>query len=50
MTWICWKGIELSARSQVALLGTELAVLAAFAIIALAQASGGITRTIGDKT
>ena len=50
MTWICWKGIELSARSQVALLGTELAVLAAFAIIALAKATSGITRTVGDKT
>ena len=32
MTWICWKGIELSARSQVLLLGTELVVLALFAV------------------
>lgn len=51
MTWICWKGIELSARSQVLLLGTELAVLAAFAVIALAKASGGgITRVIDGTT
>lgn len=51
MTWICWKGIELSARSQVLLLGTELAVLAAFAVIALVKASGdGITRVIDGTT
>ncbi len=51
MTWICWKGIELSARSQVLLLGTELVVLAVFAIIALSKSLGdGITRTVGDVT
>ena len=51
MTWICWKGIELSARSQVILLGTELAVLAIFAVIALAKSSGkGISRTVDDVT
>ncbi len=45
MTWICWKGIELSARSQVILLGTELVVLALFAVIALAKAFGnGVTK------
>ena len=49
MTWICWRGIELSARSQVLLLGTELIVLAVFAVIALSKSFGdGITRTIGD--
>ena len=37
MTWICWKGIELSARSQVLLLGTELIVLAIFAVIAFSK-------------
>jgi amino acid transporter len=47
MTWICWKGIELSARSQVLLLGTELVVLALFAVIALSKAFGkGITRVV----
>jgi amino acid transporter len=46
MTWICWKGIELSARSQVLLLGTELVVLALFAVFALSKAAGnGISRT-----
>jgi amino acid transporter len=45
MTWICWKGIELSARSQVLLLGTEVLVLAAFALIALAKAFSGTTVT-----
>jgi amino acid transporter len=46
MTWICWKGIELSARSQVLLLGTELVVLALFAIIAMVKAFAGTTRTV----
>ncbi|MGB8858543.1 MAG: APC family permease [Ilumatobacteraceae bacterium] len=51
MTWICWKGIELSARSQVLLLGTELVVLAAFAVFALVKSSGkGISRTIDGVT
>ncbi len=51
MTWICWKGIELSARSQVLLLGTELVVLALFAIIALSKAAGdGISRTVDGVT
>lgn len=43
MTWICWKGIELSARSQVLLLGTELVVLAVFAVIAIAKSFGNGT-------
>jgi len=55
MTWICWKGIELSARSQVLLLGTELVVLAVFAVIALVKSLGhGITKVVSvdgvDKT
>jgi amino acid transporter len=45
MCWICWKGIEMSARSQVLLLGTEMLVLALFAIIALFKAFGnGVTK------
>ena len=44
MCWICWKGIELSARSQVILLGTELVVLALFAVIAISKAFSGITK------
>jgi amino acid transporter len=35
MTWICYRGIELSARIQTALLGIELFTLALFAIVAL---------------
>ena len=34
MTWICYRGIELSARIQQFLLGAEILVLAAFAIAA----------------
>ena len=45
MTWICWKGIELSASSQVLLLGTEMLVLAVFAVIAIAKAFAGTTKT-----
>ena len=35
MSWICVVGIELSARSQVLLLGTEVTILVAFAVISL---------------
>ncbi len=49
MCWICWKGIELSARTQVALLGTELAVLAIFAVVAIVRSMGdGVTRVIDE--
>ncbi len=37
MTWICYRGIELSARTQVVLLGAEITTLAAFAIVALVK-------------
>ncbi len=36
MTWICWRGIELSARVQQFLLGAEIVVLALFAVVAIA--------------
>jgi amino acid transporter len=35
MTLICWRGIELSARTQQFLLGMEFVTLVAFAIVAL---------------
>lgn len=35
MTWICYVGIELSARSQIVLLGAELAALVVFSVVAL---------------
>lgn len=35
LTWICYRGIELSARTQTILLGIELFALALFAVVAL---------------
>lgn len=40
MTWICVTGIELSARSQVLLLGTEIVVLVVFSVWALVEVYG----------
>lgn len=37
VTWICYRGIELSARTQYVLLGVELAILFVFAFVALAK-------------
>ena len=41
MTWICYRGIELSARTQQVLLATEVIVLVVFAIVALAKTYTG---------
>jgi amino acid transporter len=41
MTYICYRGIEVSARLQYALLGIELLVLLAFAVIALVKVFAG---------
>ena len=41
MTWICVVGIELSARTQVGLLGAEIVTLALFAVIALVKVAAG---------
>jgi amino acid transporter len=41
MTWICYRGIELSARIQQLLLTLEVAVLALFAVVALIKVYGG---------
>jgi amino acid transporter len=35
LTWICWRGIELSARTQQFLLGFEMVTLIIFAVVAL---------------
>ena len=35
MTWICYRGIELSARVQTFLLSLEIFTLALFAVVAL---------------
>ena len=41
MTWICWRGIELSARTQQFLLGAEFVTLMLFAIVALIKVYAG---------
>ncbi|HEX5145963.1 MAG TPA: APC family permease [Conexibacter sp.] len=41
MTWICWRGIELSARIQTALLSAEIVILALFAVVALVKVYTG---------
>ncbi|GAA3557363.1 APC family permease [Microlunatus spumicola] len=40
MTYICWRGLELSARIQYCLLGVELVVLVIFAVYALFRVLG----------
>jgi amino acid transporter len=41
MTWICYRGIELSAKIQTLLLGAEVLILTLFAIVAFAKVYGG---------
>jgi amino acid transporter len=41
MTWICWRGIELSAAIQRGLLMVEVAILALFSVVALVKVYGG---------
>jgi amino acid transporter len=41
MTWVCWRGIELSARVQVVLLSAEIVILALFAVVALVKVYTG---------
>ena len=41
MTWICWVGIELSARIQQILLTIEVITLTVFAIVALVDVYNG---------
>jgi amino acid transporter len=42
MTWICYRGIELSARTQVVLLAIELLMLGLFSAVALYQVYAGL--------
>jgi amino acid transporter len=42
MTWICYLGTELSARTQFFLLGAEIVTLALFAVVALVKVYAGI--------
>lgn len=41
MTVIAWRGIQLSARTQATLLGTEMAILIVFAVVALTKVYTG---------
>ncbi len=41
MTWVAYRGVELSARLQQALLGLEVAILALFAVVALVRVYSG---------
>ena len=45
MTYICYRGIEVSARLQYGLLGIELVVLLAFAVVALYKVYTGTAET-----
>ncbi|HTA13908.1 MAG TPA: APC family permease [Solirubrobacteraceae bacterium] len=52
MTWICYRGIELSARIQQILLSAEILILGLFAVVALVKVysnhpPGSIEPTIG---
>jgi amino acid transporter len=52
MTWVAYRGVELSARLQQALLGFELAVLGVFSVVALVKVyasgpAGSIHPSIG---
>jgi amino acid transporter len=37
MTWVTWRGIELSARTQLFLLGAEISALVLFSVVALVR-------------
>lgn len=45
MTWICWRGIELSAAIQRALLTAEVFILGLFAVVALVKVYGSTPPT-----
>ena len=49
MTYICYRGIEVSARLQYALLGIELVVLVAFAAVALFKVYTGTAEPYSIK-
>ena len=48
MTWICHRGIELSARIQQALLSFEVVMLAIFSVVALVKVYGGSVHPIHE--
>ncbi len=44
MTWICYRGIELSARIQQLLLGAEVFILGLFSVVAFVKVYGATPR------
>src|SRR5271165_4434738 len=44
MTWICYRGIELSARIQQVLLGAEIFILGLFSVVAFVRCTAVIRR------
>jgi amino acid transporter len=46
MTWICYRGIELSARIQQVLLSAEVLILTLFAVVAFIKVLGGNPHTV----
>jgi amino acid transporter len=48
MTWICYRGIELSAKIQTLLLGAEVLILTVFAVVAFAKVFGGHPHAVGS--
>ncbi len=44
MTWICYRGIELSARIQQLLLSVEVVILGLFAVVAFVKVYGSRRR------
>jgi amino acid transporter len=49
MTWISYRGIELSARTQYFLLGAELIILGVFAVVALMKVYAGSAGDLAIK-
>jgi amino acid transporter len=45
MTYVCYRGIEVSARIQYVLLTVEVVILVAFSVVALAKVYGGTSPT-----
>jgi amino acid transporter len=41
LTWLCWRGIEISARIQITLVVVEVAILLVMAIVALIKVAAG---------
>ena len=49
MTYICYRGIEVSARMQYALLGVEIVTLVAFALFAFVKVYNGTPRPASSR-